>query len=156
VLLTEHRGERRRLLDDPSLIPNAVEELLRLTSPVQNLARTTTRDVDVGGTTIPTGARVLLGYGSANRDEREYGANSDCLDVGRPVERMLTFGSGTHFCLGASLARVEIRVFFEEFVRRFSSLALAPGTEPVEMPNSFVYGLSEAHLILDPAPASDR
>ena len=118
VLLTEHRGERRRLLDDPSLIPNAVEELLRLTSPVQNLARTTTRDVDVGGTTIPTGARVLLGYGSANRDEREYGANSECLDVGRPVERMLTFGSGTHFCLGAAAARLQARVALEELLGR--------------------------------------
>jgi len=118
VLLTEHRGERRRLLDNPGLIPNAVEELLRLTSPVQNLARTTTRDVDVGGTTIPTGARVLLGYGSANRDEREYGANSEFLDVGRPVERMLTFGSGTHFCLGAAAARLQARVALEELLGR--------------------------------------
>ena len=84
----------------------------------QNLARTTTRDVDVGGTTIPTGARVLLGYGSANRDEREYGANSECLDVGRPVERMLTFGSGTHFCLGAAAARLQARVALEELLGR--------------------------------------
>ena len=73
VLLTEHRDERRRLLEDPGLLPGAVEELLRLTSPVQGLARTATRDVDVGGTVIPAGDKVLLGYGAANRDEREFG-----------------------------------------------------------------------------------
>ena len=118
VLLTENYGERRRLLDDPGLIPNAVEELLRLTSPVQNLARTTTRDVDVGRKSIPAGARVLLGYGSANRDEREYGVNAEYLDVSRPVERMLAFGSGAHFCLGAAVARLQARVALEELLGR--------------------------------------
>jgi cytochrome P450 family 142 subfamily A polypeptide 1 len=133
----------------------AVEEFIRFTTPIHNMCRVATTDVDVAGVTVPAGDQVLLMYSSANRDPAHFDRPED-YDVGRQPNHHLAFGHGTHFCLGASLARLEIRVFFEEFVRRFSSLALAPGTEPVEMPNSFVYGLSEAHLILDPAPASDR
>ena len=118
VLLTEHRDERRRLLDDPGLLPNAVEELLRLTSPVQGLARTTTRDVEVGGTSIPVGDKVLLGYGAANRDEREFGPTAEALDVGRDIARHLTFGYGAHHCLGASAARLQARIALEELLAR--------------------------------------
>ena len=118
VLLTEHRDERRRLLDDPGLLPNAVEELLRLTSPVQGLARTTTRDVEVGGTSIPAGDKVLLGYGAANRDEREFGPTAEALDVGRDIARHLTFGYGAHHCLGASAARLQARIALEELLAR--------------------------------------
>ena len=133
----------------------AVEEFIRFTTPIHNMCRVATTDVDVAGVTVPAGDQVLLMYSSANRDPAHFHRPED-YDVGRQPNHHLAFGHGTHFCLGASLARLEIRVFFEEFVRRFSSLSLAPGTEPVEMPNSFVYGLREAHLILDPAPASDR
>ncbi len=118
VLLTEHRDERRRLLDDPGLLPNAVEELLRLTSPVQGLARTTTRDVEVGGTSIPGGDKVLLGYGAANRDEREFGPTAEAFDVGRDIARHLTFGYGAHHCLGASAARLQARIALEELLAR--------------------------------------
>ncbi len=118
VLLTEHRDERRRLLDDPGLLPNAVEELLRLTSPVQGLARTTTRDVEVGGTSIPAGDKVLLGYGAANRDEREFGPTAEAFDVGRDIARHLTFGYGAHHCLGASAARLQARIALEELLAR--------------------------------------
>ncbi len=118
VLLTEHRDERRRLLDNPGLLPNAVEELLRLTSPVQGLARTTTRDVEVGGTSIPAGDKVLLGYGAANRDEREFGPTAEALDVGRDIARHLTFGYGAHHCLGASAARLQARIALEELLAR--------------------------------------
>ena len=118
VLLTEHRDERRRLLDNPGLLPNAVEELLRLTSPVQGLARTTTRDVEVGGTSIPVGDKVLLGYGAANRDEREFGPTAEALDVGRDIARHLTFGYGAHHCLGASAARLQARIALEELLAR--------------------------------------
>ena len=118
VLLTEHRDERRRLLDDPGLLPNAVEELLRLTSPVQGLARTTTRNVEVGGTSIPVGDKVLLGYGAANRDEREFGPTAEALDVGRDIARHLTFGYGAHHCLGASAARLQARIALEELLAR--------------------------------------
>ena len=104
VLLHQQPDQRRRLVDDPSMIPSAVEELLRLTSPVQNLARTTTRDVGLHGTTIPEGSKVLLSYGAANRDEREFGTDADSLDVGRNPARILSFSYGAHHCLGAAAA----------------------------------------------------
>lgn len=108
-LLHRRPDQRRLLLDDPEGIPDAVEELLRLTSPVQGLARTTTRDVTIGDTTIPAGRRVLLLYGSANRDERQYGPDAAELDVTRCPRNILTFSHGAHHCLGAAAARMQCR-----------------------------------------------
>ncbi|MDG1465122.1 MAG: cytochrome P450 [Acidimicrobiales bacterium] len=119
VLLHQHPDQRRRLVDDPSMIPVAVEELLRLTSPVQNLARTTTRDVELHGRFIPEGSKVLLSYGAANRDEREFGDDAELLDVGRNPARILTFSYGAHHCLGAAAARLQGRVALEELLARF-------------------------------------
>lgn len=116
--LTEHPDQRARLQADPSLIPNAVEELLRLTSPVQNLARTLTRDVELHGVKIPEGRRVLLCYASANRDEREFGPTAEQLDVERKMTKILTFSYGTHYCIGASAARLQGRVVLEELLSR--------------------------------------
>ena len=99
-------------------MPDAVEELLRLTSPVQCLARTTTRDVELHGTAIPAGRRVLLLYGAANRDPRRYGADADDLDVRRKPSQILTFSQGSHHCLGAAAARVQARVALEELLVR--------------------------------------
>jgi len=118
VLLCDHPDQRRRLIDDPSMIPGAVEELLRLTSPVQNLARTTTRDVEVHGRTIPDGSKVLLSYAAANRDNREFGDDAECLDVGRNPARILSFSYGAHHCLGAAAARLQGRVALEELLAR--------------------------------------
>ncbi|GKT28195.1 Cytochrome P450 130 [Aduncisulcus paluster] len=106
------------LIDDRSLIPGAVEEFLRLTSPVQGLARTVTRDVTVGDTTIPAGRRALLLYGSANRDEREYGNDAGELDILRKPRNILTFSHGNHHCLGAAAARMQSRVALEELLTR--------------------------------------
>jgi cytochrome P450 len=117
-LLTEHPEQRARLREDPSRIPNAVEELLRLTSPVQNLARTTTRDVTLRGVTLPAGRKVLLCYAAANRDEREFGASAEQCDVGRRIAKLLTFSHGTHYCVGAAAARLQGRVVLEEMLRR--------------------------------------
>jgi hypothetical protein len=117
-LLAGEPDQRRRLAADPALITGAVEELLRLTSPVQGLCRVTTRDVEVGGTTIPRGDRVLLCYGAANRDPAEFGPDAEELDVGRRVGRMLTFSTGAHFCLGAAAARLQGRVVLEELLAR--------------------------------------
>jgi hypothetical protein len=117
-LLTEHPAERRRLLEQPARIPNAVEELLRLASPVQGLARLTTRDVTIDGRTIPQGKKVLLLYAAANRDEREFGASAETLDVGREIGRMLSFTIGPHFCLGAHAARLQGRIVLEELLAR--------------------------------------
>ena len=104
LLLAEHPDQRQLLVDDAGLIPDAIEEFLRLTSPVQNLARTTTRDVELHGRTIPAGSRVLLGYGSANRDDREFGPTSEDLDVERDIARILSFGYGTHQTFGSRTA----------------------------------------------------
>jgi cytochrome P450 family 130 len=120
-LLHQRPDQRRLLIERPELIGDAIDELLRLTSPVQGLARTTTRDVTVGGTggtTIPKGRRVLLLYGSANRDEREYGPDAGELDVTRRPRNILTFSHGAHFCLGAAAARMQSRVALTELLAR--------------------------------------
>lgn len=115
-LLTRHPEQRRLLVDDPGLVPDAVEELLRLASPVQGLARTTTREVTLHGRTVPAGSRVLLLYAAANRDPRELGPDAEELDVMRAPRRILTFGHGAHHCLGASAARLAARVVLEELL----------------------------------------
>jgi cytochrome P450 len=106
------------LVANPDRIPDAVEELLRLTSPVQGLARTVTDDVTIGETTIPAGRRVLLLYGSANRDERQYGPDAAELDVTRSPRNILTFSHGAHHCLGAAAARMQSRVALTELLAR--------------------------------------
>ena len=118
ALLTERSDQRRVLLDDPGLIPGAVEEFLRLTSPVQNLARTVTADVTLHDTTIPAGDKAMLLYGSANRDERVFGADADELDVCRQIDRMVSFGYGAHHCLGAAAARLQGIVAISELLTR--------------------------------------
>jgi hypothetical protein len=117
-LLHQRPDQRRLLAENPELIADAVDELLRLTSPVQGLARTTTRDVTVGRATIPAGRKVLLLYGSANRDERQYGADAGDLDVTRRPAKILTFSHGAHHCLGAAAARMQSRVTLTELLSR--------------------------------------
>jgi cytochrome P450 len=117
-LLHRNPDQRRLLAQDPELMPDAVEEFLRLTSPVQGLARTTTRDVTLHGTTIPAGRKVLLLYASANRDERQYGSNAAELDVTRRPRSILTFSHGAHHCLGAAAARMQSRVALTELLNR--------------------------------------
>lgn len=117
-LLHQRPDQRRLLINNPDLMSDAVDELLRLTSPVQGLARTTTRDVRVGSTTIPAGRKVLLLYGSANRDEREYGADAGELEVRRRPRNIMTFSHGAHFCLGAAAARMQARIALTELLAR--------------------------------------
>lgn len=117
-LLHERPDQRRLLVDNPGLIPDAVDELLRLTSPVQGLARTTTRDVTLHDTIIPAGRKVLLLYGSANRDERQYGPDASELDVTRGPRNIMTFSHGAHHCLGAAAARMQSRVALTELLSR--------------------------------------
>lgn len=117
-LLHERPDQRKLLVDNPELITDAVEELLRMTSPVQGLARTTTREVTIGDTAIPAGRRALLLYGSANRDERQYGPDAAELDVTRCPRNILTFSHGAHHCLGAAAARMQSRVALTELLAR--------------------------------------
>ena len=117
-LLHQRPDQRRLLVNNPQLMTDAIDELLRLTSPAQGLARTTTRDVRIGNTTIPAGRKVLLLYGSANRDEREFGADAGELEVRRRPRNILTFSHGAHFCLGAAAARMQSRVALTELLAR--------------------------------------
>ncbi len=128
VLLDRYRDQRQVLIGDPSMIPNAVEELLRLTSPVQNLARTLTRDVTLHGVTIPEGKKALLLFGSANRDEREFGPTAGELDVTRQINKIVTLGYGAHHCLGASVARLQCQVALEELLGRFPDYSVDENT----------------------------
>ncbi|MDL9936134.1 cytochrome P450 [Gordonia sp. ABSL1-1] len=132
ALLSECPDQRDRLLADTSMIGPAIEEFLRLTSPVQNLARTTTRDVEFDGpagpVTIPAGRKVLLCYAAANRDPRVFGADADRLDVGRNPRNILTFSHGAHHCLGAAAARLQARVALTELLTRFPDFTVdVPG-----------------------------
>jgi len=124
LALAAHPDQRAQLATDPSLIPDAVEEMLRWGSPVQGLARTTTGAVERHGVTIPEGAKVQLLYGAANRDEHEF-PDPDRFDVMRSIDRHVAFGHGVHFCLGAALARLEATVVFEELLRRISDWQVA-------------------------------
>lgn len=117
-LLAENPGERRKLVDDPGMIPNAVEELLRYEAPSPVQGRRSTRDAEWHGQKLPAGSVVLLLTGSAGRDERRY-PEADVFRVDREIDRHVSLGFGAHFCLGASLARMEGRVALEETLRLF-------------------------------------
>ncbi|SHL05383.1 cytochrome P450 [Streptomyces yunnanensis] len=123
-LLTADPGQRRTLLDTPARLPAAVEELLRLTSPVQCLARTVTADTTLHGRTVPAGRKVLLLYGAANRDPRAFGPDADRLDLTRDGPQHLAFTHGPHHCLGAAAARLVARIALEELLARFPDFAV--------------------------------
>lgn len=123
ILLDQFPAERKKLIDDPLLVGPAVEEFLRFDAPVQGLARTTTRNVEIHGVEIPEGGQVLLLFASANRDERKI-AHPDRFDVTRPATDHLAFGFGKHFCLGSGLARLEARIAFEELLSRLPNYRL--------------------------------
>lgn len=126
-LLTDNPDQRRRLLEDPTKIKGAVEELLRLTSPVQGLCRVTREEVMIDGVAIPADSRVMLCYGAANRDPREFGQDAECFDVSRPPGRQLAFSSGVHHCLGSHAARLQGRVVIEELLRACPDFAVDAG-----------------------------
>jgi cytochrome P450 family 142 subfamily A polypeptide 1 len=121
----------------------ATEEFIRWVTPIHNMCRVASVDAEVGGQPIAAGQQLVLMYSSANRDPAHF-AEPERYDVARTPNNHIAFGFGTHFCLGAALARMEIRLFFTELVQRVRSMRPVPGTEPVEMPNAFVYGLRSA------------
>lgn len=140
VLFARHPAEYAKILAAPARIPEAIEEVLRHSGPTHYAARTVTHDVELYGRTVPKGDRILLLIASANRDEREY-PDPDRFDVGRRIPQLITFGQGVHFCLGASLARLESRVAVEEFARRFPRYTVDEArAERVHMSN--VHGYS--------------
>jgi len=126
LALLRNPGEMRRLVDDPSLVPSAVEELLRYESPSQHTARLAPCDTDLGGRTIRKRQAVIAVMGAGNRDPEQF-PDPDRLDVGRNDRRHLAFGWAAHFCFGAALARIEGQIAFETMLRRLPNLRLEPG-----------------------------
>lgn len=138
--LLEHPDELARLRRDPALLPGAIEEMLRWVSPIRCFIRTATRDTEIRGTAIPEGAVVALFYASGNRDEEVFGPTAGEFRIDRSLEPAhLAFGFGEHFCLGASLARLEARLMFEGILGRWSRLEIAG---PVDvLPSTLMNGL---------------
>jgi cytochrome P450 len=132
LALADHPEQLRALRSDFGLLPTAVEEMVRWTSPSPSKRRTATRDVTLGGQSIRAGQKVQIWEGSANRDADEFG-RADEFDIGRKPNPHLGFGQGVHYCLGANLARLELRVLFEELLTRFSAVRVA---RPVEWTRS--------------------
>ncbi|MAG30996.1 MAG: hypothetical protein CL908_08910 [Deltaproteobacteria bacterium] len=146
-LLIEHPEARQRLIDDPSLIPAACEEMLRVNSPVRSFGRTVTRDVEIGDKSLKAGQRVLIVYTSANRDEAQFDAPEE-FRIDRGAQH-LAFGLGNHFCLGANLARMEMRVAFREVLRRMPDIEYAAGG-PVMLPSALVRTCAEMQVKFTP------
>jgi len=140
VELARRPDQRALLVEDPTRIgATAVEEFIRWVTPILNMRRTASETHELHGQTIHAGDEILLMYGSANRDETVFD-EPERFDVLREHNHHVAFGFGTHFCLGASLARLEIRVMFEELVRRIPEWRLAPGAEPRILPSAFARG----------------
>ncbi|MEA2172166.1 MAG: hypothetical protein QOF76_5466, partial [Solirubrobacteraceae bacterium] len=125
LALIERPDERRKLLEDPGLIPQAVEEILRWHTPILHQARTATRDVEVGGVAIAENEKLVMWYPSANRDPELNPGDPDRFDVSRPRPKHMSFGAGRHFCLGNQLARIELAIALEETLLRLPALELA-------------------------------
>jgi cytochrome P450 len=151
VGLSWYPDQRRELVADPTLIPNAVEELLRWDTPSHYLGRSTTEDVELPHGTIPAGSTVAIVLASANHDERLY-EEPELLDIHRQFDRKLAFGIGPHVCIGAALARLELRVAFEEFLRRFHDFHVAD-TGCVQDLSGQNRGLFHLPLVIDRANA---
>jgi len=149
VGLAWYPDQRHELVDDPALIPNAAEELVRWDTPSHYLGRTTTEDVELPHGTIPAGSTVAVVLASANHDERMY-EEPELLDIHRHFDRKLAFGIGPHVCIGAALARLELRVAFEEFLRRFHDFHVAD-TGCVQDMSGQNRGLFHLPLVIDRA-----
>jgi cytochrome P450 len=118
-VLAEHPDQRRQLVENPALIPQAIEELLRFEPPAPHVARYVTRDVTLYGQTVPEGSVMMMLIGAAVRDHRQFPPDGDVFDIHREARQHLAFSVGTHYCLGSALARLEGRIAIEEMLKRF-------------------------------------
>ena len=148
--LLQHPEQLRRLQDDLSLLPGAIEEMLRWSSPIRNMNRTATRDTEVNGFRIHEGDRILLLYPSANRDEAVF-ADPFAFDITRSPNDHVAFGAyGRHHCLGAPLARLELRILFEELLTRFTDFELASDHDLEWRRGNFVLGINSVPMTFRP------
>ena len=131
--LAQNPNRRQELVDDPSLIPNAVEELLRWETPVMSVPRVTKRECEISGVTIPENTMVSLQCGAANLDDEEF-VDGDTVRWDRKFNRHLAFGGGVHRCLGSHLARMELQIMLEELLKHMPQFSLEPGKKPVYSP----------------------
>jgi cytochrome P450 len=146
--LLAHRAQWEKLCADSSLLPNAVEEMLRFVSPIQNFVRRVQHETELAGKKLRAGEYVALFYGSANRDESVFGADAERFDITRVnAGRHLAFGFGEHLCLGASLARLEARVMFEELIARGPGFAAAGPARRI--PSTLVNGVAEMPVVFE-------
>jgi cytochrome P450 len=149
LALMRNPEQREGLLGDPGRLPNAIEEMLRFVSPVRSFVRIATGDTELRGKQIRAGDGLVMFYSSANRDEEVFGADSDAFDIARPsARRQIAFGFGEHLCLGASLARLEARVMFEELLARWPRFELAG--EPAPFLSSLINGVVHMPVVLEP------
>ncbi len=146
-VLADHPDQRRELVDDPSLIPNAIEELLRFETPAPHTGRYVAKPVELHGTTVPEGSAMLMLNGAANHDDRRF-PDPERFDIHRDLGGHLTFGFGAHFCLGAALARLEGRVALEELLKRFPEWDVDWSQEPHLAPTSTVRGWESLPLLV--------
>ena len=146
LALLEHPEQLARLKADPSLMATAVDEMIRWTSPVKHFMRTATVDYDIRGTTVKAGQDVLLSYWSANRDEEVF-ADPFSFDVGRTPNKHLAFGFGVHYCLGAMLARMEMKALFKTILPHMRNISITGTPKLVE--SSFVSGLKTLPISYD-------
>jgi cytochrome P450 len=146
--LGRNPGHRDRIVADPAWCRNAIEEFLRIEAPAMGIGRVATAAVEVGGVTIPAGDRVMMMYGSANRDPREF-SEPDVWNPDRETNRHLAFGAGPHRCLGSNLARLEIRVGLTRLLERIPEYSLSP-TEPVEYHSGQARGVVHLPVVFPP------
>ena len=147
LTLMQHPEQRERLTKDLSLIPSAVEEILRWGSPVMHFIRTATEDVEIRGETVKAGQRVSMWYPSANRDEEVF-EDPYTFDITRSPNDHIAFGYGEHFCLGANLARSELRIIFEELLRRLPDIELTG--EPSRLRSNLISGIKHMPVKFTP------
>jgi cytochrome P450 len=148
LALLDHPEQRARLANDPSIMPTAIEEFLRWTTPVTHILRTSRKEAELNGQTIRAGDKVVVWNASVNRDEAVF-PNADKFDVTRMPNDHLAFGHGEHFCVGSHLARLEMRVMIEHVMRRMPDLELAG--PPERLRSNFVAGIKHMPVRFSPA-----
>jgi cytochrome P450 len=151
--LAENPDERQRLMDDPDLLPVAIEEFLRYASPVHGVFRTVTREVELAGKQLRVGDKVYAGFGPSNRDDRAFDEPNRCT-MNRVPNRHVAFGLGNHRCVGSQLARVQLRVTLEEVLRRMPDYAVVPDAELTWDVGSVSRGLNNLPVIFTPGARS--